>query len=70
MQRREAETARQFLEALRSLDVNLQNEIAGISIADWIAWAEQRLLRSDPLNYGTDAIFESIAQVTTWTYRD
>lgn len=70
VQRREAETARQFLEALKSLGVNLQNEIAGNSIADWIAWVEQRLLRSDPLNHGADAIFETIAQVTTWTYRD
>jgi hypothetical protein len=70
VQRREAEAARQFLEALKSLNVNLQNEIAGDSIADWIAWVEQRLLRSDPLNHGADAIFESIAQVTTWTYRD
>jgi hypothetical protein len=68
VQRREAETARQLLEALKSLDVNLQNEIAGNSIADWIAWAERRLLRSDPLNHGVGAIFEFIAQFTTWTY--
>ncbi|WP_155831122.1 hypothetical protein [Hyphomicrobium sp. 802] len=70
MQRREAETARQFLNALKSLDIDQQHEIAGHSIADWISWVEQRLLRADPLNHGADAIFESISQVATWTYRD
>lgn len=70
MQRREAETVRQFLNALKSLDIDLQNEIAGDRIADWIVWVEKRLLRSDRFNHGADAISESIAQVTTWTYRD
>lgn len=69
-QRRDAETARTFLEALKVASIDVKQEIAGAAIADWIAWAEERLIRMDPLSHGVDAIFETIATVTAWSYRD
>jgi|ERR1700730_1315893 hypothetical protein len=69
-QRRNAEIARAFLEALKTTNFDPQREVAGNSIADWIAWVGGRLSDADPINYGADAIFEAIAKVTTWTYGD
>lgn len=70
MQRREAEIARAFLDALKDMELDAEQEVAGSSIASWIEWAEKRAINADPLNRGVDAIFQSIAEVTTWTYRD
>jgi membrane protein involved in colicin uptake len=67
---REARTARAFLQALKTAEMDLQQEITGKSAADWIAWAEASLVHADPLNHGADAIFSEIARVTAWTYRD
>jgi hypothetical protein len=69
-QRRNAEIARAFLEALKATNFDPQREVAGNSIADWIAWVGGRLSDADPINHGADAIFEAIAKVTTWTYGD
>lgn len=69
-QRRDAEIARAFLEALKAANLDPKREVAGNSIANWIAWAECRLASADPLNSGIDAVFEAIAAVTSWTYRD
>jgi hypothetical protein len=69
-QRRDAEAAHAFLAAVKAANINPEQEVAGNSIADWIAWAERRLAHADPLNQGVGAVFEAIAKVTTWTYRD
>jgi hypothetical protein len=65
----ETRLAREFLEALKRLELDPAQAIAGKSPVDWIAWAEARLLDADPLSYGAEGTFEDVAQVTTWTYR-
>lgn len=69
-QRRDAEVARAFLDALKAANIDPQQVVAGNSLADWIAWAERRLTDADPLNHGADAVFAAIAEVTSWTYSD
>ncbi|MBB4041631.1 hypothetical protein GGR34_003309 [Microvirga flocculans] len=70
VQWREAEVARNFLNALKETDKDLGKEVGGLRLRDWITWAEQRLEQADPLNHGVEAIFEAIASVNDWTYRD
>jgi hypothetical protein len=46
---RDAQTARAFLQALKTAEIDLQQEITGKNAADWIAWAEASLVHADPL---------------------
>lgn len=69
-QRRDVEVAQAFLDAIRSAAFDAQQDVGGSSIADWIAWAEQRVIDADPIAKGVDGVFRSLAQVTAWTYRD
>ena len=69
-QQREAEIAREFLTTLKEADFEPDQQIAGNPVSDWIAWAERRLTRADPLSQGVNQIFEALAKITPWTYRD
>lgn len=40
------------------------------SIADWLAWAEERLAQDDPLAGGVGGVFRTLADVREWSYRD
>ncbi|WP_141105775.1 hypothetical protein [Rhizobium sp. R693] len=61
---------RDFLAALRSMNVTPIAEIDGRSVDEWIAWAEEWLQRADPTAGGVGSVFERIAEITDWTYRD
>lgn len=61
---------RDFLAALRSMDVTLTTEIDGRSVQEWIAWGEEWLQRADPTADGVSGVFKQIAEITDWTYRD
>jgi hypothetical protein len=39
----------------------------GRSIGDWLTWVEERISKNDPLLIGTEAIFNTVAQVNEWT---
>lgn len=39
------------------------------SLAEWFAWAEERIREADPLTHGADAVFRSVASVNEWNYR-
>ncbi len=67
---REAELARAFLAALRDAMPADAPAVAGIETAEWLAWAERKVEEHDRLAGDPRAVFESIAQVTRWTYRD
>lgn len=67
---RDVQRARDFITALKAQQFDGEELVDGRSIADWLAWAEAQLLERDPLNWGLDAIFESVAEVNSWTYRD
>jgi len=66
----ELAAVRDFLTALRSMDIESVTEIDGRSVEVWIAWAEEWLQRADPTANGVDGIFKQVAAVTDWTYRD
>ena len=61
---------RDFLTALRSMDVTLTAEIDGRSVEEWIGWAEEWLQRADPTAGSVGGVFEQVAEITDWTCRD
>lgn len=63
-------TTRAFLDALKTKAPSEDMDIDGKPLSEWIAWAEARLEEADPLHHGVEAIFQSVAEVTEWTYRD
>lgn len=67
-QQREAEAAYVFLHAMKSTNIDLQQEVAGESMAAWISWAEERIAAANLLRQGADAVFRAIGEVTIWTY--
>jgi hypothetical protein len=66
----ELAAVRDFLAALRSMNVTPTAEIDGRSVEEWIAWAEEWLQRADPTAGGVGSFFEQVAEITDWTYRD
>lgn len=52
------------------MNVTLTAQIDGRSIKDWITWAEEWLQRVDPTAAGVDGVFEQVAEIDDWTYRD
>jgi hypothetical protein len=66
---RDAELARNFLAALKAQPLG-EELIAGRSLTDWLAWIEAQASERDPLGDGPEPVFESIAEVNSWTYRD
>jgi len=67
---RDAKLARSFLTALKAQPFEGEALIAGRSLTDWLAWAEAQASERDPLGDGAEPVFESIAEVNSWTYRD
>lgn len=67
---REAELARTFVAALRVAIPDPSAVIDGKPASEWLEWAEQRASLHDPLESNPLDVFRSIAEVTTWTYRD
>lgn len=67
---REAELARDFLGALRAAIPDSTSLIDGKPAGEWLEWAEACASLHDPLQSDPLGIFESIAKVTNWTYRD
>jgi hypothetical protein len=68
---REAETARLFLDALAVRAAADGDQTLGDrTLAQWLAWAHERLAGRDPLTAGPIAVFEAIAAVDHWTYRE
>jgi len=66
----ELAAVRDFLAALRSMNIAPTAEIDGRSVEEWIAWAEEWLQRADPTAGGVGKVFEQVAGITDWTYRD
>ena len=67
---REAELARAFLAALRVAMPADAPAVAGIETDEWLAWAERKVEEHDRLTSDPGSVLESIAEVTSWTYRD
>lgn len=70
-QHEEVRIARAFLTALKSEESSEGESVAaGRDLSDWIAWAESWTQVGDPLGNGAKGVFEEVARVTSWTYRD
>jgi hypothetical protein len=67
---RDAELARSFVAALRAAIPDPTDIIDGKPASEWLDWAEARATQYDPLASDLLDVFESIADVTNWTYRD
>ena len=67
---KQAALAREFIAALRSGDVGANEIIEGRSVAEWIAWAEERAAALDPTGGETRLLFADVSEVRAWTYRD
>ncbi len=67
---RDATLARDFVAAIKEQQFEGTQLIGGRSVTDWLAWAEAQAFERDPMNEGAEPIFESIAGVQSWTYRD
>jgi hypothetical protein len=65
----QAELARQFIERLRKLEFDEATEIEGMTVSEWLDWAETRAREFDPAKQGLDRIFADIAKVKSWTYQ-
>ncbi len=63
-------TTRDFLNALRVCTADSSIEIDGRSLASWLDWADEWLARVDPMKNGVGTVFERIAAITEWSYRD
>jgi hypothetical protein len=37
---------------------------------EWLAWVQARLDEHDPLRHGSDGIWGTLADVSSWTYPD
>lgn len=67
---REAELARDFLMALRTVIPDSSLEVGGRPAAEWLERAQAHVQAHDPLTQNSSAVFQSIAEVTERTYRD
>lgn len=66
----ELAAVRDFLTTLRSMDIESTAEIDGRGVEEWIVWAEEWLQLADPTANGVDGVFEKVAAVTDWSYRE
>jgi len=67
---RDLELARAFLTAVKQTEMDHEKEIGGRKLGEWLSWAEDRICTADPISAGAEALFDSVAAVTEWTYRD
>jgi len=67
---REIELARAFLAAVKQAEIDQEKEIGGRRLGEWLSWAEERISTTNPINAGAEAIFNSVASVNEWNYRE
>jgi hypothetical protein len=68
---RQVEDARLFLQALAARAAGGSTEPVGDRTMDeWISWMRERLAAHDPLKAGAVTIFQAIAAIDQWTYRE
>lgn len=66
----EVGTARRFLQAMREADQPGGVMVEGKPVSEWLDWAERKLKAADPIEHGIAAVFNDIANIKSWTYRD
>ena len=66
---RQADLAREFLASIRRAEPELNEPVGADSLGDWIGWAEEQLLKRDPLRQNITQVFFEIAKTDQWPYR-
>lgn len=56
---REAEVAASFIVVLKQLPIDGTLQVGDKTMADWVAWAEEQLLKRNPINKGAEHICRS-----------
>ncbi|MBR1214633.1 hypothetical protein [Bradyrhizobium sp. JYMT SZCCT0180] len=68
---KQAQDARLFLQALAARAAGeATGPVGDRTMDEWIAWTRERLVEHDPLEAGAGAIFQAIAAIDQWTYRE
>ena len=67
---KEVQTAREFLDALAAQTGDITIIVGGRTLDDWIAWARDRLAARAPLQAGSETVFNTVAAIDQWTYRE
>lgn len=66
----DAERGRRFLAAIEAQEHDRTLTIDGRPLQEWLAWARDQIEQHDPANAGGAPVFDNIASVAAWTYRD
>jgi len=66
----EADRARRFIATIEASTTAHEASHRGLSREEWLAWAKKRLIVYDPLEAGIESVWDSLAGVTSWEYRD
>ncbi|MGB3499998.1 MAG: hypothetical protein WBA44_00095 [Mesorhizobium sp.] len=66
----DVELGRAFLARLKEGDHSNDAQAGEMTVQEWFEWAEQRATKMDVLAKGAASIFDSIGDVTEYTYKD
>lgn len=50
------------------LPVDTTQQAGDKTMANWMAWAEEQLIKRNPVNKGAEQVWDSLSKVTSWTY--
>jgi hypothetical protein len=66
----EADRARRFIATIEASTSTDMVSRGGLSHEEWLTWAKKRLMAYDPLETGIESVWDNLASVTSWEYRD
>jgi hypothetical protein len=66
----EADRARRFIATIEASTTAHEASHRGLSREEWLARAKKRLMAYDPLEAGIESVWDNLAGVTSWEYRD
>ncbi len=67
---KDAHLAREYLDALKAAGMDEGTVIDGKDGVDWLAWAEASIERRLIAESDPTVVFQSVAEVTSYSYRD
>jgi hypothetical protein len=66
----EANRARRFIATIEASTSTDMASHGGLSHEEWLIWAKKRLTAYDPREAGIESVWDNLAGVTSWEYRD
>lgn len=64
------EQARRFLEVLKQLEIDKENTVGEMSLAEWLSWVECHLEAGNPMCQGIEALFADIEKISSYNSFD